>query len=775
MFKEILFIISLFIVLNIFAQNEPVIQKIEYVNQGTGIINSEYIQAYTSNRIGDVFDRVTLARDIKSLVKTKLFSNVEVKTTIVGHEMILTYYLTNKYRLTGKPKVEGNKKFRTRKIRKIIDLNQEDLIDDQVAANLALNIEREYKKANFPNAKVSWKIKDVKKTEGTASITFIVDEGSKEYVKYIYFEGNTDITDSELDKVIHFPVWWNPIDWFRKITPGSIELDAYRQMIKDQFLNKGYLDIIVSPGLVGRTKKNELTVTYQIQEGNMYRFGDISVKGVTTFPLSAVEENVIAKKGFPASVTVAKVTRESIQDYYGQRGYLNTSVRPLYIPSVSNHVVDVEYKVKEGYLTKINDIIITGNVRTKDKVIRRELLVNPGDIYNTVKLRTSENRLRNLGFFDLVRSSPRITDIPDEQDIVIKVREQKTGNIMLGAGFSSIDKLTGFIEFSQGNFDLFNWPNFTGGGQKFKIKLQLGTERNEFNISFVEPWFLDKKLAFGTDISWLDYEYDEYSLERTGISFSLSKPLFGPARISFTLAFQDEDITNTDQDEYWYVDDIERSYFFKDQNYFRSTAGINILYDTRNHSFTPTRGDKIRLFVKYSGGVMGGDIDTYRLGLEYRKYIPLWLGHVLSLKVKGEVVDSFDGPNDELPLSDRLYIGGGRSIRGYKYRQVGPKIRRPQYGEAEDIEPIGGCTSGLFSAEYIIPIVRGLKLGLFYDIGNVWYDPFEVSSDLASSVGIGLRLDMPGFPIRIDYAVPVEKDNELTEEEAWNFWIGYDI
>lgn len=775
MFKSFFSIITFFIVLSIFAQNEPVIQKIEYVNQGAGVINKEYIKAYTSSRVGETFDRVTLARDIKSLVRTKLFTNVEVKTTIVGNEMILTYYLTNKYRLSNKPKIEGNKKFRTRKIRKIIKLDQEDLIDDQVAANLALSIEREYKKSHFPNAKVRWKIKNVNKAEGTASIAFIVDEGSKEYVKFIYFEGNTDISDSELDKVIRFPVWWNPIDWFRKITPDSIEVDAYRQMIREQFLNKGYLDIIVSPGLLGRTKKDELTVTYQIQEGNMYRFGDISVKGVTTFPLSAVEENVTAEKGAPASVAVAKGTSDNIQDYYGQRGYLNTSVRPLYIPSVSNHVVDIEYKVTEGYLTKISDIIITGNVRTKDKVIRRELLVNPGDIYNTVKLRTSENRLRNLGFFDLVKSSPRTTDIPDEKDIVLKVREQKTGNIMLGAGFSSIDKLTGFIEFSQGNFDIFNWPNFTGGGQKLKIKLQVGTQRNEFNISFVEPWFLDKKLAFGTDISWLDYEYDEYTLERTGISFSLSKPLFGPARISLTLAFQDEDISSTDKDEYWYVDDLERSYFFKDQNYFRTTVGINILYDTRNHVFTPTKGDKIRLFVKYSGGVVGGDVDTYRLGLEYRKYIPLWLGHVLSLKVQGEVVDSFDGADDEIPLSDRLYIGGGRSVRGYKYRQVGPKVRRPQYGDAEDIEPIGGCTSGLFSAEYIVPITRGLKLGLFYDIGNVWYDPFEMSSDLASSVGIGLRLDMPGFPIRIDYAVPVQKDNELTEEETWNFWIGYDI
>jgi outer membrane protein insertion porin family len=753
----------------------PVIQKIEYKNIGTGVINREYIQAYTSTRVGDNFDRITVARDLKSLIATKLFSNVEIRTTVVGSEMIITYYLTNKYRLSGKPSIKGNKKFSKRKIRKQLDLQQEDLIDDQTMANLALKIEREYKKSHYPNAKVSWDIKIVNKDESTASVVVKVDEGSKEYVKYIYFEGNTDISDEELDKVINFPVWWNPIDWFRKITPGAMELDAYRQMVKEQFLNKGYLDVIVSPGLIGRTVKKELTVIYQIQEGALYRFGDITVEGVTTFPLSAIERSVLAQKGDPASVAVAKGTRSNIQDYYGQRGYLNTSVRPLYIPSITNHIVDIAYNVKEGYLTKIHNIIITGNVRTKDKVIRRELLVDPGDIYNTVKLRTSENRLRNLGFFDLVRSTPRITNIPDEQDLVIKVNEQKTGNIMLGAGFSSIDKLTGFIEFSQGNFDIFNWPNFTGGGQKFKVKLQLGTEKNEFNISFVEPWFLDKKLSFGTDVSWLNYEYDEYTLERTGVSFSLSKPLFGPARISFSLGFHDEDITNTDEDEYWFVDDIEKSYYFKDQNYFRSTFGINILYDTRDHPFTPTRGDKIRLFAKYSGGVIGGDIDTFRVGLEYRKYIPLWLGHTLSLKVKGEVVDSFDGPDSAIPLADRLYTGGGRSIRGYEYRQVGPKVRRPQYGDAEDVEAIGGCTFGLFSAEYIIPIVNGLKLGLFYDMGNVWYDPFEMSTDYASSVGVGLRLDMPGFPIRIDYAVPVHKDNELTEEEPWNFWIGYDI
>ncbi|MDA3798037.1 MAG: outer membrane protein assembly factor BamA [Kiritimatiellae bacterium] len=775
MIKKVIFLISLSIIANAFAINSPIIQDVEYHNVGTGVIDTEYIKTYTTTKAGDEFDRVAVSRDLKALINTKLFSDVEVKTTPVGNEMILAFYFQNKYRLSTKPKIKGNKKFSTRKINRLLELNQQDLIDDQVMANLALKIEREYKKANYPDAKVRWDIKIVNEDEGTASVVIKIDEGKKEYVKYVYFKGNTAISDDELDKVIRFPVWWNPVDWFRKVTPGAIELDAYRQMIKEQFLNMGYLDISVSPALIGRTKKGELTVTYQIQEGNEYYFGDISLQGVTTFPLAAIEKNVLAVSGEPAAVNIAEQTQNNIQDYYGQRGYLNTIVRPLYIPSITNHVVDIQYKVQEGYLTKIHDIIIKGNVRTKDKVIRRELLVEPGDIYNTVRLRTSENRLRNLGFFDLIRSNPRVTDIPDEKDLVLEVREQKTGNIMLGAGFSSIDSLTGFIEFSQGNFDIFNWPRFTGGGQKLKVKLQLGTKRNEFNMSFVEPWFLDRKLSFGTDIFWLDYEYDEYSLERSGVAFSLSRPLFGPARISFSLGIQDEDISNTDKDEYWYVDDIESSYYFKDQDFFKTTLGVNILYDTRNHPFTPSRGDRIRLFAKYSGGIIGGDVDTYRLGLSYRKYIPLWAGHILALKLQGEVVDSFDGSNENIPLSDRLYIGGGRTIRGYKYRQVGPKVRRPQYDEATDIEPIGGCTFGLFSAEYIIPVTRGLSFAVFYDLGNVWYDPFKMTSDLASSTGCGLRLNMPGFPIRIDYAVPVKKDNELTEEETWNFWIGYDI
>lgn len=774
MLKKILVCI-LFIAIYASAQNTPYIKRIEYHNIGTGTIDKEYIKAYTSVRTGYEFDRIAVARDIKALLKTGLFSNIEVKTRMDGSEMVLEYYFTNKYRLAEKPKITGNKKFSRRKLTKLLDLDQEDLIDDQVLATLTKKIEQEYRKNHYPNAEVSWNIEVLNEDTGAAKVSVHIKEGTKEYIKFVYFEGNSSISDSELDKVIRFPVWWNPLDWFRKITPDAIELDTYRQLIREQYLNRGYLDVSVSPAMLTRNKKGELTASYQIQEGEMYQFGNIKVTGITIFPQSVIDQVVIAEPGHPASVTVAKQTRDNIEDYYGQRGYLNTRVKPIYFPSDKQHVVDIQYDVSEGHLTKIHDIIIKGNVRTKDKVIRRELLVNPGDIYDTIRLRRSENRLRNLGFFDLVRTNHRTTEIPDEQDMVIEVRETKTGNIMLGAGFSSIDKLTGFLEFSQANFDLFNWPYMTGGGQKLKVKLQLGTTRNEFNVSFVEPWFLNKKLSLGTDVFWLDYEYDEYYLERVGTAISLTQPLFGPARITYSLALQDEDVTETSTNQYWFVDNPTESYYFTDQNFFKTTVGTTISYDTRNHPFAPSRGDKIKLFLKYSGGIFGGDEDTYNIGMSYRKYLPLWFDHVLSIRLEGEVIDNFNGPDDEIPLSDRLYIGGGRTIRGYEYRNVGPKVKTPQDGEPEEVEPIGGCTSAMLSIEYTIPIINAISIAGFYDMGNVWYDPFEFSSNYASSAGIGIRLNMPGFPIRIDYAVPIHKDSEYTEEEPWNFWIGYDI
>ena len=218
------------------------------------------------------------------------------------------------------------------------------------------------------------------------------------------------------------------------------------------------------------------------------------------------------------------------------------------------------------------------------------------------------------------------------------------------------------------------------------------------------------------------------------------------------------------------------AHFFVDEaDTVESSLRLTLTHDTRDNPFVPTRGDKVSVFGNLSGGPLGFDTDTYGLGLNGKRYVSLWWGHVLSLRYRYEVVDEY-GSTDLMPIGSRLFLGGGRTLRGFDYRDVGPKVQRADLLEGSDsYRPVGGRSLALAGAEYAVPIVTNFRLATFYDTGNVWWDAYELElDDFASSWGVGLRLDIPGFPIRVDRAWVIEKDDDLTDEDAWTIWIGYD-
>ena len=220
-------------------------------------------------------------------------------------------------------------------------------------------------------------------------------------------------------------------------------------------------------------------------------------------------------------------------------------------------------------------------------------------------------------------------------------------------------------------------------------------------------------------------------------------------------------------------------YSFSDEpESLKSTVRLTLLHDTRDNPFLPTRGNRTSIFGSVSGGILGLDTDIYQLGLRMNQYFPLWLGHVVALRGRCEVVESY-GDMDAVPLMDRLFLGGGRTLRGFDYRDVGPKaIRKSEYESGESsgfYRPLGGRSMAMANFEYTIPVVSNIRIALFFDVGNVWWDSYDFQfNDLAMSTGAGLRLDLPGFPIKIDYGWVVRKDDDLTEKEPWVIWIGPD-
>jgi outer membrane protein insertion porin family len=742
-----------------------------------------YVMAHTRVKPEQEFNSAAVSRDIKLLLQTGMFSSVDATVEELPNGVRLIFTVEPKMRLADTPVIIGVKRFKTRKIIKWLELEKGDLVDDQVVGVAVNKVIEKYRKKSYPHASCTWEFKRVTDRKDAVRLLLRFNEDKVGYVGKIEIVGNTSVSEADLRKALEKPSPFNPIRWFIKKRYKLYQLAYMESGVRRVYMDYGFLDVKVKLSLSDKCDEDgQYSAIVSVTEGTRYHIGKITINGVSKFPMQEVQKLVILKKGDIASLRQIELVASRIQSFYGNRGYLNSAVHKLLIPREDGRTVDVVYNVEEGDLVSIRNIIIKGNTRTRDKVIRRELLVYPGDIYNQSRVQRSERRINNLGFFSSAHVVPQRTNKDDERDLVFEVAEKRTGQFMLGAGFSSVDNLIGFIELSQGNFDLFGWPHFTGGGQKLRLRAQLGSTRKDYDLSFTEPWFLDRRLSLGFNLYRHDRNYTDYDVETSGASVSIGKALPGANRINLRYTIEASKITDvTDTNMYYELDsyDFENDtgvpyYFESEEDRTKSSLTITLQHDTRNNPFVPTRGNRVRLFYTFSGGPLGFDTDMYDTGIRTTSYVPLWFGHVFNIRARFEFVESY-GDTETVPLADKLFLGGGRTLRGFDYRDVGPKVIRKVDDDTYYTRSYGGQSLFQLNLEYTIPIVHGVRLAGFYDTGNVWADAYKIDTgDLASSTGVGIRFDMPGFPIRIDRAWAISYDDDYTEDDKWVIWIGYD-
>lgn len=763
-----------------------VIKKIEVVAKGIKISDREFVLANIAAREGAEASQPVIARDIKTLLATGRFAfiDTELNEAPAGGGYILTYIVALKAKLDKPITVIGAKEMGEKKVRQWLALEPGDYVDDAVLSAQTRKALDEYRQRYYSDAKIKWQI-DTDENTGFAAVQVTVTEGERASLRKVEFEGNTyappgrwqrlvaglshtravsatSVPPEDLQAAVR-PHLWHIFSFITKrgvYNPDDLESD--RLMLQMLYQNRGYLDARIGEPEVSLYAPRKLKAVFPISEGSQYRVGRLTISGATLFAESNLWNAVNLKSGDLAALDAINRAADAIRDYYQSRGYLRTAARPQINSRLQEPVVDIQFEITESSLIHVRYIDIRGNTRTKDIVIRRELKVYPGEVYNQVQVRRGERILQNLGFFSKVTSYPRETIDPAKDDLVYEVEETRTGQFSIGAGYSSIDELMGFVELSQGNFDLFNWPHFTGAGQKLRLRTQVGTQREDYEISFVEPWFLGRKLSLGVDLydTKLNNLSDFYNQQTLGIAPTLGKPLPGFFQ-RLNLRYSLERITifdvATNATELIRREEGSRNV---------STLKPSLIHDTRDNFFIPTRGNKTVLTARLSGGPLGFDTDVYGFEAETTSYWPALFDHVLSLRLWSAVVKEY-GDDDDVPLFDRLLLGGARTLRGFKYRAVGPY---------QNGEPVGGKTSAFGSLEYTIPLLPKLvRLAAFYDIGNVWLDAFDFRLlDYCSDIGIGVRLDVPGFPIRLDYAWPLEINGDVPRTSArFNFWLGY--
>ena len=735
------------------------VKEIRVKSQGPYQVDEQSVLAFTSLKPGDELSAMAISRDIKSLEKTGRFAFIRSEVESIRGGIVVTYIVECKPRIR-RLEILGADELGNKKVRELLELGVGDLVDESAMAVHAQKVTETYYKKYFPDAKLTWEIKQ-NDDRSTADVRIKVVEGKRASVKRITFTGNRTIKSRQLKKVMkqRTTSWLSFITGSGTYSPDDLEMDL--EALKGEYRNQGFLDASAGEPSVNYIGRRKLEIVVPIKEGKQYEIRNVDVRGIKLFPQVDVAKSISIKSGDVASVAEMEKTSQAIRDYYGSRGYIRSVVNYTLNSDPVRSVVDVNYEVAEGKLAYIRNIFVRGNTRTKDKVIRRELAVYPGEIFNEVKVRTSEKRLRNLGYFSQVSSVPESTVDPEKYDLSIEVEEQKTGQFIVGAGFSSVDDLIGFVELSQGNFDIKNWPYFTGGGQKMKIRTQLGTKRKDYELSFVEPWFLNRRLSLGLDLFQHDSSYysDEYDQRNTGGDISLGKAISAYNRVNLTYGLEEIRIDNVSSN----ASDIIKQ---EEGTRTKSSLTLELVHNSCDSVFVPTRGNHTTLSATVAGGPLGADTDLYEFQARSSQFWPLWFDHVFNLRGWMAVVEEY-GDSDRVPIFDRLFLGGARTMRGFKYREVGPKD--------ENGEPIGGKSALYGTAEYTIPLVEKVRFATYYDVGMVWEPAYEYSlSGLNSAAGIGLRLDFPGFPIQLDYAWPLETD-EFNDRDSgrFSFWLGY--
>ena len=732
---------------------------------GTANVNEQVVRANIQVREGGDLDETMLDRDIRALYKTGLFEFIEIKREAVNSRTFnLVIEVTPKYRILA-IKYEGNKQIKTRKLEKEIKSAPNTSLDERQVKEDSEKLKEYYQKEGFNQVSISYTISRDRGT-GLGTITFKIREGKKVKILAINFSGNAHIKAKALRGVMETKKWWM-FSWL--MDTGRFKDDDFQDdldKLRDYYREHGYLDVEIPEEKIvfSYPKKEGLVITITVHEGRQYRIGEISISGNKLHSTALLKRvaALYAKPGAVFSPSQIDKAVERLEDYYGKDGYLETRVHVTRRPNLKTNDIDLEFKVDESDKYNVESIEIEGNTKTKSVVIIRELVLGPGDVFDSVRMKISKNRLENTRFFDEVDITPQDTNIPGRKDMRVSVKEGRTGTFSFGAGYSTLERATVFAQIQQTNFDLFNRRSlFQGDGEKFSIKVSIGELSNEAVISFEEPYLFEKQLALGMSVfrEMSDYVSTYYQELSEGGNVSLRKQLFG--LFSGTVTYQYEtvsiyDVSPSASDIITEFSGVHRI----------SDVSFELVRDTRDKIVSPTSGNRVDLIATVAGGPLGGTDSYYSLEFKGSQNFKVFdtQTQILELVARSGVIQNYGG-FPSIPYYDSFYLGGPYDLRGFEYHEVSP---RDPFGE-----PIGGKTYGMFNAEYSVEIVDPIRFAVFYDVGFVNAPAYDFNpSGYNDDFGFGLRLMVAGSPLSLDYGIPIRGTDLNRHGGQFNFSFG---
>jgi outer membrane protein insertion porin family len=736
-------------------QGPPIIHSIEIQYVGPQTISKERVMAQLRTKTGQPYSEALAEQDIRALYATGAVQNVRIFGEPQGDGVKVMVVIQTRS-LVNEIEIEGAERIKPKTLRKHIDLKINGPLSEEELEKGRQKIIDAYQAKGFTDVSVKFHV-DTDEARGTSRVIYTITEGTKGAVSNIRFEGNTKFSDRVLRKQMKTKgkTFYSIIDKSGRLDETQLEQDV--NSIREWYQDHGYIDVAVKE--VRRDRHNgKMTIVVVLSEGIQYHVGKITIVGNKAADVQRIRLLLKMKEGSVYSPKQIREDSKALADGYGTGGYVDLQVLPQGVPAGPGRI-DVKYTIEEGSPSFVQRITIVGNTRTKDKVIRREVLIAPGDIFNSVRVETTKKRLDNLGYFSKVETYPEDTGVTSRKDLIIQVEEKRTGSLNFGAGFSTVESLVGFVELTQGNFDIMNWPNFTGAGQKFRTRVQFGTQRKDVVVSLTEPYFLDRRLSLGGEVYYreADYYSSLYAQRNYGFSIETRKAIGAYTSVSLQYRLENAELFDVSSA-------ASNTLKLEAGQVVKSQITSSFIYDTRDNPFLSRRGQRVQFTPYIAGGPLGGDTQIYGMNLEARQYFLLPKDTILVLSGEIASVDTW-GDGDIVHIYDRLFLGGSNDLRGFNFRDVGPR----------DIngEPLGGLTKAAFTIEYTVPIIEKARAAVFYDAGFVNAAPWDFStSHVASDIGVGLRLDLPIGPIRIDYGIPLQTDG-LGGGGKFNFNVGY--
>jgi len=714
--------------------------------EGNNRIDSGAILRKIKTKTGDFYNPNALRDDLKSIYKMGYFNDVQIDVIDSKQGKQVTFRVVEKPTISSIT-FSGLDELDEKDLNEVITIKENSILNPARVNNAAEAIQALYKSKGYYNTEVNANISYP--TPETAAVRFTIKEGKKIYIKTISFEGNTTFDDSDLEDVIEtqekgFLSWLTESGLLDRVV---LNQDASR--IVAFYQNNGFLEARVGEPQVTQ-EEQWLYVKFIIEEGPRFKVGTVNVTGDLLADKQVFLDMLTIRSAEYLSREVLREDILKITDFYAEQGYAFADVRPQMDKSDSGTRVDITINISKNDLVYINRISIQGNSRTRDNVIRRELQIAEGGVFDAKGLRTSNQKLQRLDFFEEVNVTPEPALDPSKMNVKIDVKEKSTGQFSIGAGYSSVDKLILMGEISENNF--------LGMGHRLALSANIGSVSNRFNLAWTNPRLNDTNVSVGADLFNWSREYDDYTKDSKGGAIRFGHPLWGEWRMYESYSYTDTQLSDVAPDASFIIRESE-------DIPITSAVKVSFIRDTRDKLYGATSGSRNSASVKYAGGILGGDSQFTKVEGSSSWFFPL--PYSVVFHILGAAGAAWENQDGGLPVYERFYLGGMSTIRGYEYGKVSPID--PITGDR-----IGGDRMWYTNTEIVVPLLKqqGVFGAVFFDAGDsLAEDEPWTFNEIAKSTGIEIRWLSPMGPLRVVWGYNLDP---LPDEPqtVWDFSVG---